>query len=147
LALSDLLNALDGISSYEGRLLMMTTNHIDHLDLALIRAGRADKKIELPYADKEMIFRLFCMVFKQSECDILDPGKPAEDDETVEECARELSEKVPEREFSPAEIQSFLLEHRCSARLAVDMAQQWMDRTREERKRMKRVDSFVTVSD
>lgn len=147
LALSDLLNALDGISSNEGRLLMMTTNHIYHLDPALIRAGRADKKIELPHADKDVIFRLFCMVFKQSEGGILYPGKPVEDDETVEQCAREFSEKVPEREFSPAEIQSFLLEHRCSARSAVDRVLQWIDRTREERKKMKSGDSFVTVQE
>jgi chaperone BCS1 len=93
------------------------------------------------------MFRIFCMVFKQSEGDILDPGKPAEDDETVERWAREFSRKVPEREFSPAEIQSFLLEHRCSVRVAVEKAQQWMHRTRAERGKMKRADSFVTVSD
>jgi ATP-dependent 26S proteasome regulatory subunit len=38
---------------------MMTTNHLDHLDRAFIRAGRVDKKIELPNADKDMMFRLF----------------------------------------------------------------------------------------
>ena len=54
LPLSELLNALDGVSSHEGRLLMMTTNHLDHLDRALIRAGCVDKKIELPNADKDM---------------------------------------------------------------------------------------------
>ncbi|KAJ9137650.1 hypothetical protein NKR23_g8937 [Pleurostoma richardsiae] len=147
LALSDLLNALDGISSNEGRLLLMTTNHIEHLDPALIRAGRADKKIVLPRADKDVTFRIFCMVFKQSEGDILDPGKSAEDDQTVERWAHEFSRKIPEWEFSPAEIQSFLLEHRCSARLAVEKAQQWVDRTRAEREKMKRADSSVEVSD
>jgi ATP-dependent 26S proteasome regulatory subunit len=43
---------------------MMTTNHIDHLDPALIRAGRAGKKIELPHANEDAIFRLFSMVFR-----------------------------------------------------------------------------------
>jgi chaperone BCS1 len=47
--------------------------------------------------------------------------------------AREFCAKVPEREFSPAAIQSFLLENRCSARLAVEKALQWIDRTREEK--------------
>ncbi|KAK0703077.1 hypothetical protein B0T26DRAFT_598248, partial [Lasiosphaeria miniovina] len=51
--LSDLLNALDGVASQEGRVLMMTTNYIEHLDPALIRAGRADQKIELPNANKD----------------------------------------------------------------------------------------------
>jgi len=147
LSLSNLLNALDRISPHEGRLLMMTTNHIDHLDPALIRAGRTDKRIELPLADKDVMFRLFCMVFKRLTSDIQDAGKLAEDNAAVEQYAHKFVEKVPELEFSPAEIQSFLLENRGSARAAVEKAQQWMDRTREERKKMKRADSFVTVSD
>lgn len=31
-SLSDLLNALDGVAAQEGQILVMTTNHIDHLD-------------------------------------------------------------------------------------------------------------------
>ncbi|KAK3384503.1 BCS1 N terminal-domain-containing protein [Lasiosphaeria ovina] len=147
LPLSNLLNALDGISSQEGRLLMMTTNHIEHLDPALIRAGRADKKIELPHADKDVMFQLFCLVFKQSKDDTPDPGEPFEDDQTVEQHAHGFAGKIPEQEFSPAEIQCFLLEHRGSARTAVEKVQPWMDRTRAERKKMKRADSFITVSD
>lgn len=42
--LSGLLNVLDGVSSQEGRILIMTTNYIEHLDEALIRPGRSDKK-------------------------------------------------------------------------------------------------------
>ena len=120
--------------------ILMTTNHIDHLDPALIRAGRTDKRIELPHADKEVMFRLFCMVFKRSTSDIQDPEKPTEGDAQY---AHEFAGKLPE--LSPAEIQSFLLEHRSSARTAVERAQQWMERTREEKKKMKRADSFVTV--
>ncbi|OLN83099.1 putative mitochondrial chaperone BCS1-B 4 [Colletotrichum chlorophyti] len=36
----------DGVASQEGRIPIMTTNHIEHLDAALIRPGRVDKKIE-----------------------------------------------------------------------------------------------------
>ncbi|KAK4151938.1 putative mitochondrial chaperone BCS1-A [Chaetomidium leptoderma] len=146
LSLSDLLNTLDGVSAQEGRLLMMTTNHLDHLDRALIRAGRVDKKIELPNADKDMMFQLFCMIFKRAEGDILDPKQLAQDDETVEGFAREFAAEVPEREFSPAEIQSYLVEHRGSARVAVEKVQEWMDRTRAERSKMVRADSFMEVS-
>ncbi|KAL2165626.1 hypothetical protein VTG60DRAFT_4090 [Thermothelomyces hinnuleus] len=146
LPLSDLLNALDGVSAQEGRLLMMTTNHMDHLYQALIRAGRVDKKIELPNADKDVTLRLFCMIFKQLEGDIPDPEQPAEDDETVERYAREFASKIPEWEFSPAEIQSFLVEHRDSARMAVEKVQEWMDKTRAERSKMARADSFIAIS-
>jgi chaperone BCS1 len=45
--LSGLLNAIDGVASTEGRLLFMTTNHIDKLDSALIREARIDKRFEL----------------------------------------------------------------------------------------------------
>lgn len=47
--LSGLLNVLGGVASQEDRDLIMTTNHIDNLDLALIRPGRVDKKVELDY--------------------------------------------------------------------------------------------------
>ncbi len=40
--LSGLLNAIDGVAAPEGRLLVMTTNHPEHLDPALIRPGRID---------------------------------------------------------------------------------------------------------
>ena len=39
LTFSGLLNAIDGVTSTEGRILFMTTNHVDKLDPALIRPG------------------------------------------------------------------------------------------------------------
>jgi hypothetical protein len=47
--LSELLNSLDGIISVEDRIVIMTTNHIDKLDPALIRSGRVDRKFEIPH--------------------------------------------------------------------------------------------------
>ncbi len=44
LTLSGLLNAIDGVTSTEGRIMFMTTNHVDRLDPALIRPGRVDVK-------------------------------------------------------------------------------------------------------
>jgi hypothetical protein len=67
-----------------------------------------DKKIGLPNADKDVMFRLFCMVFKRLEGAIVDPEQPAEDDETVERYAGEFAREIPEGEFSPAEIQQRL---------------------------------------
>ncbi|CAN0348232.1 unnamed protein product, partial [Laminaria digitata] len=42
-----LLNVLDGIVDTPGRIVIMTTNHPEALDAALIRPGRIDKKIYL----------------------------------------------------------------------------------------------------
>lgn len=38
--LSNILNLLDGVTEYEGRLIIMTTNHPEKLDPALLRPGR-----------------------------------------------------------------------------------------------------------
>ncbi|EGE08382.1 hypothetical protein TEQG_07492 [Trichophyton equinum CBS 127.97] len=65
LSLSGLLNAVDGVSSQEGRVLIMTTNHIEHLDEALIRPGRVDKRVFFHLANRDMSSQLFCTIFKQ----------------------------------------------------------------------------------
>ena len=49
LNLSGLLNVLDGVVDSPGRIVIMTTNHVEHLDPALIRPGRIDKKLFLGY--------------------------------------------------------------------------------------------------
>lgn len=42
ITLSGLLNAIDGVTARDGRILFMTSNHADRLDPALIRPGRVD---------------------------------------------------------------------------------------------------------
>jgi len=49
LDLSGLLNVLDGVVDTPNRILVMTTNHPEKLDPALIRPGRIDKKLLLGY--------------------------------------------------------------------------------------------------
>jgi mitochondrial chaperone BCS1 len=95
-SLSALLNVIDGVASQEGRLLIMTTNHIERLDDALIRPGRVDMKLEFRLADKEMITQLFCVVFKRSEGDVPHLGKRLDDDKIVERVAKEFADKVPQ---------------------------------------------------
>jgi len=51
LNLSGLLNVLDGVVDTPGRILVMTSNHPDVLDPALIRPGRIEKKIMLGYME------------------------------------------------------------------------------------------------
>jgi len=47
LNLTGLLNVLDGVVDSPRRIVVMTTNHVEHLDPALIRPGRIDKKLLL----------------------------------------------------------------------------------------------------
>lgn len=50
LSFDNLLNTLDGAERYEGVLTIITTNHIDKIDSALLdRPGRVDRIIELTY--------------------------------------------------------------------------------------------------
>jgi len=129
-SLSYLLNVIDGVGSQEGRILIMTTNHITRLDEALIRPGRVDKKVELGLADNKMTADLFCLVFKPVEGDVAftEDAQVAvsqrEEAERVERLAKGFAVKVPELKFSPAEIFSFLLEHRKSPEEAIHNVEQ-----------------------
>ena len=59
LTLSGMLNAIDGVFSNEGRILIATTNHIENLDSALLRPGRFDLNEVIDHADSDMITRMF----------------------------------------------------------------------------------------
>lgn len=50
--LSTLLNCIDGVFTQPGSIIFMTTNHLDKLDPALIRPGRADFILELGELDE-----------------------------------------------------------------------------------------------
>ncbi|KAH6708976.1 mitochondrial chaperone bcs1, partial [Leptodontidium sp. MPI-SDFR-AT-0119] len=109
---------INSVGSGEFRVLIITTNYIKLLDEALIRPGRVDIKVELGLANKKMTADLFYIVFK--------PMK-------VDQLAGEFTTKVPELEFSPAEISLFLFEHRQSPGHAIDNVEIWMAKIQEDR--------------
>ncbi|EIW69398.1 hypothetical protein TREMEDRAFT_73837 [Tremella mesenterica DSM 1558] len=57
--MSGLLNAIDGVSSQEGCILIASTNHPDQLDQALSRAGRFDVRVPFYPAQPDQARRLF----------------------------------------------------------------------------------------
>jgi len=59
LTFSGLLNGLDGVANPDGQIFILTTNYIDRLDPALIRAGRVDVKCEFPSVTDEQIEGMF----------------------------------------------------------------------------------------
>ena len=63
ISLSGLLNAIDGVASHEGRVLLMTTNFPEKLDEALIRPGRIDMKIGFTKATREQMCELFTRMY------------------------------------------------------------------------------------
>jgi chaperone BCS1 len=122
-SLSGLLNALDGVASQEGRLLIMTTNHIEQLDNALIRPGRIDLRLELDYADSELAAQLFEFMYKP-----VGEAQPLSKEETlaVEGLAREFAAKIPEGKFSVAQIMSYIQQNWDSPTTALDNIGGWV---------------------
>ena len=70
ISLSGLLNAIDGVATHEGRVLIMTTNHPEKLDSALVRPGRVDRRIGFRLAMKEQIQELFVRMYSASDDEV-----------------------------------------------------------------------------
>lgn len=57
--LSKLLNSLDGVISYRGSVLIATTNHIEKIDHAVLRAGRFDVHSEFKAYEPDLVAKCF----------------------------------------------------------------------------------------
>jgi AAA+ superfamily predicted ATPase len=82
LTLSGILNAIDGVVTINDRILVMTTNHFDHLDPALKRKGRIDFDLEFDYLNDEtfraMMARIYPTFIVPVEFKIADNVAPAD---------------------------------------------------------------------
>jgi mitochondrial chaperone BCS1 len=67
LSFSALLNTLDGAGAVEGSISILTTNHRERLDPALIRPGRCDLEIKLDYLTAATCIKMFECFFPDSE--------------------------------------------------------------------------------
>ncbi|WP_373545054.1 AAA family ATPase [Chamaesiphon sp.] len=63
LSFSALLNTLDGAGAVEGSITILTTNHRQQLDPALIRPGRCDREFELGYLNQDSCAKMFVCFF------------------------------------------------------------------------------------
>lgn len=64
ISLSGLLNAIDGVASHEGRVLIMTTNKPESLDEALVRPGRVDRQVAFSHATSLQAGELFHRMYE-----------------------------------------------------------------------------------
>ena len=92
-SLSDLLNSLDGLTSKENYILIMTTNHIEKLDPALIRPGRVDRIFHFGKLTPNQMGKLIKKFF------------PDADSEKIETISKKSNKKV----ITPAELQEILI--------------------------------------
>jgi chaperone BCS1 len=96
LTFSGLLNALDGAGSKDGSMVFMTTNHLEQLDPALTRPGRADFRVEFGYATADQANRMFLAFFPEADG------------------ADGFGDRVEAMKLSMAEVQNHLIQHRDS---------------------------------
>ncbi|KAI0305836.1 P-loop containing nucleoside triphosphate hydrolase protein [Multifurca ochricompacta] len=177
ITLSGLLNALDGISAQEGRILFATTNRYHALDPALTRPGRMDLHVEFRLASRHQARELYKRFYIPDTSE--DPSLGEEEDETssdsgyatpareeseptpstprdvgldgphnyngtahsarppklskrkVERLAEQFAERIPEREFSMASLQGYLMAYKVRPFQAVDDVERWAKDTRE----------------
>lgn len=66
LDLAGLLNVLDGVVDCPARIVVMTSNHPEKLDAALIRPGRIDKKIFLGYMQQRETLQMTAHYFQSA---------------------------------------------------------------------------------
>lgn len=66
LTFSGMLNALDGLVSVDGIISVLTTNHIEKLDPALIRGGRVDRRFEFVHPNHEQMCDLFLSFYEDA---------------------------------------------------------------------------------
>lgn len=91
-SMSGLLNGLDGILTPHGLVTVVTTNHAEVIDSALLRRGRIDKRIHFDYLDDEQLARLVAFALRRpapplppvpahlTPADVLETLKPHLDD-------------------------------------------------------------------
>lgn len=186
ITLSGLLNALDGISAQEGRILFATTNRYHALDPALTRPGRMDLHVEFRLASHYQARELYKHFYLPRTSEAEGASKDEKEDEgdevqsdsgyvtptkeepsptptapesvvrdappnfsgtthstrspklsrkRIEQLAEQFASLIPEREFSMASLQGYLMSYKTRASQAVDDVEQWIKDTRETRDR------------
>lgn len=88
--LSELLNALDGVASANDVIVIMTTNHPERLDPAVIRPGRVDYRLYLGPATVEQATRMFTKFYGP-------------------EHAHVFARVIEDGEFTPAQLQEMFI--------------------------------------
>ncbi|KAJ5233086.1 hypothetical protein N7468_006042 [Penicillium chermesinum] len=166
--LSGLLNVIDGVAASEGRILVMTSNHPEKLDAALVRPGRVDMTIAFGYTSEAAIEELFTSIYMTMDGDL--PRKapassraPTEEKEAhdptldrhreqdakmemalhdriqtvqsrIPDLAKEFAASIPKHEFTAAEIQGYLLNHKTTPEEAIKGADEWVRETRAKKR-------------
>lgn len=106
ITLDCLLNLLDGLSSCHGLFVVMTTNHPERLDPALIRAGRCNLHIRLKPCTAVQVNQFFKLFYSETgELDSLPD---------------EIYKTIPDRILAPAEVFGYFRRHMYNQKRAIE---------------------------
>lgn len=105
LTLSNILNLLDGVVSSHGRIVVMTSNHPEKLDPALLRPGRCDMTIHLGNCTKTQIADLYKVYFNNS-------------------MSAEVLDRFGDGILTPAQVSGLFLAHRHDPDIAIEQLNQ-----------------------
>ncbi|EWZ97402.1 hypothetical protein FOWG_01885 [Fusarium oxysporum f. sp. lycopersici MN25] len=153
ISLSGLLNVIDGVGAQEGRVLVMTSNHTENIDPALLRPGRVDFSVEFGLASSDTITQLFRLMYGTSHDEVGSiehaatteaSEKSVDTTKSVAALAEEFTRLVPSLVFSPAAIQGYLLMHEDPIG-AVDAAGKWVEE--QQRLMEKAKDDVIEVEE
>ena len=106
LTFSGLLNAIDGVTSTEGRIVFMTTNYIERLDPALIRPGRVDFIDLIDYCTRSQLREMYRRFY------------PADSDARADLFAEQVVSTGSA--VSAAQIQGYFMFYKTSSQQAID---------------------------
>lgn len=167
ISLSGLLNAIDGVATHEGRCLIMTTNHPEKLDAALVRPGRVDRKVEFRLAMKQQVRELFVRMYSVADGEedeqpappklkpsalikaaaatnghakVPHPGEKQASytSEQLDTMAEEFTGHIPDDTFTPAEIQNHLMRWKKEPSTAISTVDKWKTEVLEEKEKQRK---------
>jgi len=117
LTFSGLLNAIDGVTSTEGRIVFMTTNYIERLDPALVRPGRVDSIQYIGHCSRHQLGEMFTKFY------------PDQSQETAALFAEEVDKLgVP---VSAAQVQGYFMWFKTSPQDAIANVYRFKPQTKE----------------
>jgi chaperone BCS1 len=114
LNLAGLLNVLDGVVDTPGRLLILTSNHPEKLDPALIRPGRVDRLIHLGYLKAEQACQMLAHYFGE------------EISKAQRQRVEEILAESADAKVTPAVLECMCARHETVDELLTDLAAEWL---------------------
>ncbi|CAG8665154.1 16635_t:CDS:2 [Cetraspora pellucida] len=96
ISLSNFLGCLDGHILSEGNIIIMTTNHVEHLDPACIRPGRMDVHLNLEYCTHYQIRKMYRSIVENQKA----------------EFPENVLQKIPENLLPPCEVMMTMVLYR-----------------------------------